>query len=425
MIANLEHKIIQGNSLISEYEGIKLFDESFFEDVQNIEKEKAEIDNKLSVLQKEYIYLHQNNNLTTIKKAEIEKEIKSLQHRKKAFTKLSDTSNEATGLFDLPQKKKIAQEKTRILQKKIEKYITESRRTEKQNLKEEIDNLKWELIEATLEEQDKEDKLEEIKKLRHKNIKPFFIWKLEFSDVFKEKGGFDVVIGNPPYIQLQKNGGFLADQLKNSGYQSFARTGDIYALFYEKGNQLLSDNSHLCFITSNKWMRAGYGEKLREYFIHNTNPKLLIDLGPGVFETATVDTNILLFQKHKTKNFNCLACSVKVDLVKEKTSLENYIQQNKIKLSKFNSKAWTILNPLEQQIKDKIEKIGTPLKNWDIKINYGIKTGYNKAFIIDGKKKDELIAKDPKSAEIIKPILILKIIFYHCCVFPHLSQIVK
>jgi len=404
-LPNLEHKIIQGNSLISEYEGIKLFDESFFEDVQNIEKEKAEIDNKLSVLQKEYIYLHQNNNLTTIKKAEIEKEIKSLQHRKKAFTKLSDTSNEATGLFDLPQKKKIAQEKTRILQKKIEKYISESRRTEKQNLKEEIDNLKWELIEATLEEQDKEDKLEEIKKLRHKNIKPFFIWKLEFSDVFKEKGGFDVVIGNPPYIQLQKNGGFLADQLKNSGYQSFARTGDIYALFYEKGNQLLSDNSHLCFITSNKWMRAGYGEKLREYFIHNTNPKLLIDLGPGVFETATVDTNILLFQKHKTKNFNCLACSVKVDLVKEKTSLENYIQQNKIKLSKFNSKAWTILNPLEQQIKDKIEKIGTPLKNWDIKINYGIKTGYNKAFIIDGKKKDELIAKDPKSAEIIKPIL--------------------
>ncbi|MCD6172978.1 MAG: hypothetical protein J7J96_04190, partial [Sulfurimonas sp.] len=166
-LPNLEHKIMQGNSLISEYEGIKLFDENIFEK----ERKRERVAEQLT------LGLGKNS----------------------SELKLED------------------------LQQKTEQFINESQKTKKQNLKEEIDNLKWELIEATLEEQGKEDKLEEIKKLRHRNIKPFFIWKLEFSDVFKEKGGFDVVIGNPPYIQLQKNGGFLADQLKNSGYQSFAR----------------------------------------------------------------------------------------------------------------------------------------------------------------------------------------------------------
>ena len=404
-LPNLEYKIMQGNSLISEYEEIKLFDESIFEDTQGIEKEKIEINNKLSALQREYFELHKDNELTVIKKGRIEKEIKSLQRRLKSFEEKTVISGQKIGLFDLPQTKRIAQEKTRILQKKIEQFINESRRTVKQNLKEEIDNLKWELIEATLEEQGKTEKLKEIKQLRHKNIKPFFIWKLEFSDVFKEKGGFDVVIGNPPYIQLQKNGGFLADQLENSGYETFARTGDIYTLFYEQGNNLLHKQGHLAFITSNKWMRAGYGEKLRNYLAIKTNPKILIDLGPGVFETATVDTNILLFQKEKAENTNCLACSVKINLQKEKIPLEQYIKQNSVILHKFSSEAWIILNFIEQQIKDKIERIGTPLKDWDIKINRGVLTGFNEAFIIDRKKKDKLIAKDPKSAEIIKPIL--------------------
>src|SRR5690606_24359584 len=75
-------------------------------------------------------------------------------------------------------------------------------------------------------------------------------------------------------------------------------------------------------------------------------------------------------------------------------------------LTEFNnSKSWVVLSPIEKQIKEKIERIGTPLKDWDINIYRGILTGYNEAFIIDGKKKDELIAEDPKSAEIIRPIL--------------------
>ncbi len=132
-------------------------------------------------------------------------------------------------------------------------------------------------------------------------VSPFFDpeWMFGVAD------GFDIVIGNPPYIRLPKNGGELAKLYKDCGYSTFASTGDIYCLFYERGWQLLKKNGHLCYITSNKWMRAGYGEKTRELFATNTNPMLLIDFaGVKIFESATVDTNILLFSKssnqHKT-----------------------------------------------------------------------------------------------------------------------------
>lgn len=218
--------------------------------------------------------------------------------------------------------------------------------------------------------------------------------------------GFDLVIGNPPYIQLQKNSGFLANKYKDCRYKSFERTGDIYCLFYEKGNEILKDDGHLIFITSNKWMRSGYGEKLREYLSENTTPKLIVDLGPDIFDSATVDTNILLFQKGK-KDIDCIGCKIKTDFDKDNTKLVDYVNQNYVTMNDFSSDSWLVLTPIEKQIKQKIEKIGTPLKDkdWDIKINRGITTGYNEAFIIDGAKKDELIKKDPKNAEIIKPIL--------------------
>ena len=233
-----------------------------------------------------------------------------------------------------------------------------------------------------------------------------FEWRFEFPEILNDNGdflGFDIVIGNPPYIQLQKGHGNLADIYSKMNYQTLDRMGDIYALFYEKGLNLLKSNGFLSFITSNKWMRAGYGEKLRNFFL-KFNPFVLIDLGPKVFDSATVDTNILIIKKNFENNFNLKATTIKND-IRDKNSLENELNNNGIIIQKLTKDAWTISGDIEMRIKEKIERIGTPLKDWDIKINYGIKTGFNEAFIIDGKKKDELIAQDPKSAEIIKPIL--------------------
>ena len=227
---------------------------------------------------------------------------------------------------------------------------------------------------------------------------PFFDpeWMFGISD------GFDIVIGNPPYVQLQKSGGKLAKLYEEQKFNTFARTGDIYSLFYEKAHQLLKQGGICNFITSNKWMRAGYGEATRKFFIENTNPLILIDFaGVKVFETATVDVNILLYVKEKN-TFNTLACIVKDKELKE---LSLYVRQHAQYTQFKNVNSWVILSNIEQRIKAKIEAIGTPLKDWDIQINYGIKTGFNDAFIIDGKKRAELIAQDPKSEEIIRPIL--------------------
>ena len=222
---------------------------------------------------------------------------------------------------------------------------------------------------------------------------------------------FDIVIGNPPYIQLQNNGGELAEKYEDGGYATFARTGDIYCLFYERGWQLLKEGGHLCFITSNKWMRAGYGEKTRDFFAKKTNPQLLVDFaGVKIFESATVDTNILLFARSTNKKKTICAVTNKrnKDSIKE---LSDFVKQQNTICSFSTSDSWVILSPIEQSIKQKIEAVGTPLKDWDIQINYGIKTGFNDAFIISTDKRNEILAncqsedERKRTADLIRPIL--------------------
>ena len=229
--------------------------------------------------------------------------------------------------------------------------------------------------------------------------------------MFGVSDGFDIVIGNPPYIQLQNDGGKLAKLYADCNYKTFARTGDIYCLFYERGHQLLKSNGHLCYITSNKWMRAGYGEKTRDFFAKNTNPMLLIDFaGVKIFESATVDTNILLFAKAANEHKTWCAVTNK----QNKDSVKNlsvFVQQSGAVCEFANSDSWVILSPIEQSIKRKIEAVGTPLKDWDINIYRGVLTGYNEAFIISTEKREEILAncqsddERERTAELIRPIL--------------------
>ena len=239
------------------------------------------------------------------------------------------------------------------------------------------------------------------------DVSPFFDpeWMFGVSE------GFDIVIGNPPYVQLQNNGGELAKLYDHCNYSTFARTGDIYCLFYERGWQLLKKNGHLCYITSNKWMRAGYGEKTREFFANKTNPILLIDFaGVKIFESATVDTNILLFSK--SNNLHKTMCAVTNKQNKESVkNLSDFVQQQNTVCDFNSSESWVILSPIEQSIKRKIEAVGTPLKDWDINIYRGVLTGCNEAFIIDTKKREEILNncqtedERQRTAELIRPIL--------------------
>ena len=272
-----------------------------------------------------------------------------------------------------------------------------------------------EIINLLLETQHYDDAiLRELKTINPAENNQFFLWHTWFSDVFgrdNDKKGFDIVIGNPPYIQLQNNSGELANLYDGCHFQTFTKTGDIYCLFYEKGWQLLCPQGHLCFITSNKWMRAAYGEKIRGFFAKNANPKCLVDFaGVKIFDNATVDTNILILSKenneHQTK------CAITDKLNKESLKdLSNFVQQQHSICNFSNEESWVILSPIEQSIKHKIESVGTPLKDWDIQIYRGVLTGYNEAFIISTEKREEILAKceteeeREKTAELIRPIL--------------------
>jgi tRNA1(Val) A37 N6-methylase TrmN6 len=239
--------------------------------------------------------------------------------------------------------------------------------------------------------------------------------------MFGVNDGFDIVIGNPPYIQLQKAANpkqRYADFYKDQGYEAFDRMGDIYCLFYEKGIKLLKPNGILAYITSNKWMRAKYGQKLKKFFIAY-NPKILIDLGPNVFkcnnpEGPTVDTCIILVERCANQD-NLISADLTNEISKNckevLSNLKKYVNSKEIIVNKLSENAWFIGSNAEQRLKEKIERIGRPLREWDVNIYRGVLTGLNEAFIIDTKKRDEILSncksrdERKRTEEIIKPIL--------------------
>ena len=219
--------------------------------------------------------------------------------------------------------------------------------------------------------------------------------------MFGVDAGFNVVIGNPPYIQLQKNAGELGRLYKNTGFETFASTGDVYQLFYEKGCHLLTpQRGLLSYITSNSWLRAEYGKKTRRWFAERHTPLRLLEMGKDVFENAIVDTNILIARSGKIDEGGK---AVDMDRLSDKTfpPTESLWGQ----LRPQGEKPWSALLAIEQSILDKMETVGTPLKDWEVTINRGVTTGLNDAFIIDDATKQALIAENPNSAEIIKPVL--------------------
>ncbi|WP_455063981.1 Eco57I restriction-modification methylase domain-containing protein [Prevotella fusca] len=310
-------------------------------------------------------------------------------------------------LFENPE---IEQTKRKLAEIRHKHFSAKSAST-KYRLRKEDEELRGELINLLSDDngfaQDDAKQLAKWNPYDQNNTSSFFDpeWMFGVAD------GFDIVIGNPPYIQLQNNSGELAKLYEDCGYSTFARTGDIYCLFYERGWQLLKEGGYLCYITSNKWMRAGYGDKTRGFFANKTNPMLLIDFaGVKIFESATVDTNILLFSK--SDNLHKTLCAVTNKQNKDSVNnLSDFVQQQDTICDFSTSDSWVVLSPIEQSIKKKIEAVGTPLKDWDIQINYGIKTGCNEAFIISTEKRKEILDncqtedERKRTAELIRPIL--------------------
>ena len=225
-------------------------------------------------------------------------------------------------------------------------------------------------------------------------------WRIDFADVILN-GGFDVVIANPPYVQLQRNSGELANLYQNVGYTTFARTGDIYQLFYERGFQLIkSEGGLLAYVTSNSWLKAEYGKTTRRYFAERHTPLYLLELGKDVFESAIVDSCVLIARAGRHD-----ATAKAIDL--DKATTPDFPPEDSMwgELRPDGEKPWSILTPAERTVMGKMLAAGTPLKDWDIAMYRGVTTGLNHAFVLDDAARQELIDADAKSEELIKPVL--------------------
>ncbi|WP_103925453.1 class I SAM-dependent DNA methyltransferase [Algoriphagus boritolerans] len=233
-----------------------------------------------------------------------------------------------------------------------------------------------------------------------------FEWRFEFPEVLNDEGdfvGFDVVIGNPPYIR-QEEFSDLKPYLQ-SRFKTFAGTADLYVYFVELSMNLLRDSGDFVFIIPNKWMRAGYGKSLRNY-VKTFQINELLDFGDlPVFEEATTYPLIISLSKsHAGEKFR----AVNLDTLDFPAGMDTYLKENQLEVSPagLSDSGWTLTDSRSQALLLKLKSQGVPLSEYvDGKIFYGIKTGYNEAFVIDLETKERLIAEDPRSAEVIKPFL--------------------
>ncbi|MBH0273228.1 class I SAM-dependent DNA methyltransferase [Helicobacter pylori] len=245
-----------------------------------------------------------------------------------------------------------------------------------------------------------------------------FEWRFEFPEVLDDEGnflGFDCIIGNPPYIR-QEHIKDLKSLLEKQYQDFYNSSSDIYTYFFALAYHLLKEKGFSAFITSNKYARAKYGAKLRELLLKKTTLVSYMELNAlKVFESATVDTSIMNFIKQTPLKESVFKYYEPTP--NDKNDLKNtpslLMRQNALSTESFIFANATLLD-----LRDKIESIGTPLKDWGIQINYGIKTGANEAFIIPTEKRDAIlkncddVQKDEKgmsererTIELIKPIL--------------------
>ncbi len=262
-------------------------------------------------------------------------------------------------------------------------------------------------------QKEKQDKLEaeinklnkEIEEIKSNAIyKNAFEWRFEFPEILNNKGefeGFDLIIGNPPYIRHEEIK-HLKPQLEKD-FSIFNSSADILTYFFELGNNVLKPKGILSYIVSNKFFKVSYGDNLRSYLAQKTHLNQIIEFDKiNIFDEATVKAAIIEFKKEPiSETFTY------VDVTEMPDNLETIVKAEGRTFiqNQFINGQWIFQNEKERGIYDKINKYGKPLSEWDLKINRGLLTGFNEAFLIDEATKEKLIKEDKSAAKIIKPLI--------------------
>ncbi|NDJ25702.1 type II restriction endonuclease [Nostoc sp. B(2019)] len=232
----------------------------------------------------------------------------------------------------------------------------------------------------------------------------FFQWHLHFNEVFQQQGGFDIVIGNPPYVRQEQ-----IKELKpalQQEYECYTGVSDLFVYFYERGFRLLKSGGHLSYITSNKYFRAGYGEKLRQFLGEKSQVQVLIDFGDAPVFEAIAYPSIILVSKSKPDNHQARVLNWEVGKSVDEFNSVYKNQSFYMPQKELGADGWRLESTMTLKILEQVRANGTPLRDFiKSRIYRGIVTGLNEAFIIDRKKRDELIEEDLKSSTLIKPFL--------------------
>ena len=326
-LPNLDFNFMVGNSLLDEFEGIKLFDEKLLEKLT------------LTKSQKKY---ETNSEM-----------LAGVQRKLDGSINISEVINWIQYLRPV--------------------YFDEKETKKKKSIKDRIDNYEWILIQETLKNSGNEDKIKELEKLRKEKRKPYFLWKLEFAEVFKEKGGFDIVIGNPPYIPAEKIPNADKKIYERIFSSAFGRL-NLYILFYEKGLKLLSNNGNLTYITPYTVLKNQYYIELRRLILKKYSILEIIDFKDNkVFKEAVVDTIIMSIMNSMKKNKIKL-----ISNIRNFTSKEYNIAYIEDKVFVKNSDLAFDIN--NDTLIDKLYKNSIPLKKI-INFKQGIITGNNKKYL--------------------------------------------
>ncbi|MEA5535091.1 Eco57I restriction-modification methylase domain-containing protein [Crocosphaera sp. XPORK-15E] len=310
-----------------------------------------------------------------------------------------------------PKKSQIRKLKMQLNLLENQTLLLEESKTDKKAREKKINKLNNEIDKLTVE-------LEEIES--GKIYENAFEWRFEFPEVLNNKGdfvGFDVIIGNPPYIRQEEIKAFKP--YLQQQYTCYTGVADLFIYFYEKGFNILKMQGSLTYISSNKYFRSGYGEKLRSFLTTNTTIHTLIDFGDApVFEEAIAYPSIIILDKINVATLSNLSpqnqnSDTTINVLtweadkpfNEFISIitkNNFVMQQKDLLSD----GWRLESSAVLRLLDKLRNAGTPLGDYiNGRFYRGVLTGFNEAFVIDRETRDRLIAEHPSSEEVLKPFL--------------------
>jgi Eco57I restriction-modification methylase/TaqI-like C-terminal specificity domain len=375
-LPNLDYKIMQGNSLLQEFEGIRLFDEKILERPdEDREQRITELKGKIRALQAEAIRAHGSGKRGAAAKMSAERDITRLKKTLDALAQ--NQSHEHIELDAEESWRRLAR-----LQQLHEEFFKESNRKRKDEIRGELEKLEDAFMEARLREQGREEAIADLKRASAKHCKPFFLWWLHFSEIKQKRGGFDITIQNSPYVRIQeltKDSPRIAERLKTLYKSAGSGNYDLYVVFTELSLKLLAPTGFAAFIQPHKFFNAKYGRPLRKILSEGRHVQHIVYFGDlQVFEGATNYVCLLFLTRQPNDSFRY----VKVE-DKEQWYLTRQGIEARLPASKLTEENWSIVIGRSGSVFEQLTAAPQKLEDVTSRIFQGIKTSADKIYIVE------------------------------------------